>query len=316
MAKEYGHVPVMVARCLELLEPAAHDGAVFVDCTLGMGGHSEAILKEFPQVRLYGIDRDEQALQIAGERLSPFGDRFTPIHTTYDRIGDVADQAGGKVDGILMDLGVSSFQLDQDDRGFAYSRDTYLDMRMDTSQGKAAATLLQEASKQELTRILRVYGEEKFAAKIAGAIVKKRESEPIERSGQLVALVRASIPAPARRKGGNPAKRTFQALRVAVNNELSILEDAIPAALNSLNVGGRLVVEAYQSLEDRIVKAAFKEASTSQAPPDLPVVPPELAPNFNLVFSGAQKADEEEQKTNPRSAPVRLRAIERISEGR
>lgn len=316
LMKNYGHVPVMVERCLELLAPGVADGSIIIDCTVGMGGHSEAILRRFPSVHLLGIDRDSEALEIAKERLRPFGDRFEPFHTTCDQVGEVADSVGGKVAGILMDLGVSSYQLDQDERGFAYSRDTYLDMRMDTSKGISAADLLRTASQGELARILHVYGEEKFAGKIARALVRKRETEPLTRSGQLAQLVRECIPAPARRKGGNPAKRTFQALRVAVNNELTILEDALPAALESLRVGARLVVESYQSLEDRIVKQAFKDASTSGAPPDLPVVPEELLPNFKLVFTGAQKADATEQSSNPRSAPVRLRAIERVSEGR
>ncbi len=213
-----------------------------------------------------------------------------------------------------MDLGVSSLQLDEADRGFAYSKDAPLDMRMDATNGQSAADLLATASEGELIRILRTYGEEKFAPRIARLIIRRRDDAPITRTGELVDIIREAIPAPARRTGGNPAKRTFQALRVAVNDELTILERALPRALSSLRVGGRLVVESYQSLEDRIVKDVLRRGSTSAAPPGLPIIPDEMAPSLRLLTKGANKADQAEQDHNPRSASVRLRGAELIRE--
>ena len=287
------HVPVLLAECLDMLAPAIEGpGAVLVDGTLGMGGHTEGALDRFPELTVIGIDRDPQAIALASERLERFGDRFRAVHTTYDRIDEaVAEQcgSGARIDGVLMDLGVSSLQLDEAERGFAYSKDAPLDMRMDATSGPSAADLLATASEGELIRILRTYGEEKFAPRMA-------------------------IPAPARRTGGNPAKRTFQALRVAVNDELTILERALPRALASLRVGGRLVVESYQSLEDRIVKDVLRRGSTSSAPPGLPIIPDDMAPSLRLLTKGANKADQAEQDHNPRSASVRLRGAELISE--
>ncbi len=226
---------------------------------------------------------------------------------------EVAAQApSGMVDGILMDLGVSSLQLDQEDRGFSYSHDAPLDMRMNPQTGISAAQLLASASKEEITRILRVYGEEKFASKIAGRIVATRESEPLTRTSQLAQIVRDCIPAPARRTGGNPAKRTFQALRIAVNDELTILEAALPAALAHLRVGGRIVIESYQSLEDRLVKDIFRRGATDQAPAGVPMIPEELQARLRLLTRGAQLADDTEKSHNPRSASVRLRGAQMI----
>ena len=242
------HVPVLLAECLDMLAPAIEGpGAVLVDGTLGMGGHTEGALDRFPELTVIGIDRDPQAIALASERLERFGDRFRAVHTTYDRIDEaVAEQCGpgARIDGVLMDLGVSSLQLDEAERGFAYSKDAPLDMRMDATSGPSAADLLATASEGELIRILRTYGEEKFAPRIARLIIRRRDDAPITRTGELVDIIRAAIPAPARRTGGNPAKRTFQALRVAVNDELTILERALPRALASLRVGGRLVVES------------------------------------------------------------------------
>src|SRR5699024_7357261 len=252
--------------------------------TLGMGGHSELLLRTFPDVRVLGIDRDPQALALATTRLAPFGRRFTPVHAVYDEVSDVvAKHADGQVQGILFDLGVSSLQLDEPERGFAYRHDAPLDMRMDQSTGATAADLLADAPEAELWRILSWYGEEKFAGRIARAIVRTRDTAPITRSGELVDLVREAIPAAARRTGGNPAKRTFQALRIAVNAELDVLERAIPAAIDAIGVGGRIVVLAYHSLEDRLVKRAFTAGATSSAPPDLPVELPEHAPYLRLL---------------------------------
>ncbi|WP_127571020.1 16S rRNA (cytosine(1402)-N(4))-methyltransferase RsmH [Georgenia faecalis] len=308
------HVPVLADRCLELLAPAlAEPGAVLVDATLGMGGHSELVLRRFPQARVIGIDRDPQALALAGERLAPFGERFTPVRAVYDAIDEiVAEHAGGSVQGILMDLGVSSLQLDEAERGFAYAHDAPLDMRMDPTEGVSAAELLATAPEAELRRILHVYGEERFAGRIATAIVRRRAQAPLTRTGELVDIVRTSIPAAARRTGGNPAKRTFQALRIAVNDELGALEAALPRGVESLAVGGRIVVLAYHSLEDRAVKTVLARGATSSTPHDLPVELPSHAPYLRLLTRGAEEADEEERARNPRATSVRLRAAERL----
>ncbi|WP_396657860.1 16S rRNA (cytosine(1402)-N(4))-methyltransferase RsmH [Microbacterium sp.] len=309
------HTPVLLDRCVELLGPAlTRDGAVLVDATLGMGGHAEAFLQRFPRVRLIGLDRDTEALRIAGERLAPFGDRVALVHTVYDGIGDALTSVGvSAVDGILFDLGVSSLQLDAAERGFAYSKDAPLDMRMDQTAGRTAAELIATASEGELRRIFEHYGEEKLAARYARAIVRARAEAPIERSGRLVEIITAATPAAAQR-AGHPAKRVFQALRIAVNEELAVLERAIPAALDALDVGGRIVVLAYQSLEDRLVKRLFARASASTAPAGLPVELPEHAPRFRLLVKGAELAGDAERARNPRATPVRLRAAERLRE--
>lgn len=312
------HVPVLLRECLDMLAPAIErPGGVLVDGTLGMGGHTEGALERFEGLTVIGIDRDPQAIELASARLQRFGTRFRAVHTAYDNIDTAVEGqlgAGARVDGILMDLGVSSLQLDEADRGFAYSKDAPLDMRMDATNGQSAADLLATASEGELIRILRTYGEEKFAPRIARLIIRRRDDAPITRTGELVDIIREAIPAPARRTGGNPAKRTFQALRVAVNDELTILERALPRALSSLRVGGRLVVESYQSLEDRIVKDVLRRGSTSAAPPGLPIIPDEMAPSLRLLTKGANKADQAEQDHNPRSASVRLRGAELIRE--
>uniref|UniRef100_UPI002027FCB6 16S rRNA (cytosine(1402)-N(4))-methyltransferase RsmH n=1 Tax=Actinotalea sp. C106 TaxID=2908644 RepID=UPI002027FCB6 len=307
------HVPVLLERCLELLAPAISEpGAVVVDATLGMGGHSEAMLRRFPELRVIGIDRDQQALTLAGARLRPFADRFTGVHAVYDAVLDVvAEEVDGPVQGILMDLGVSSLQLDETERGFAYSHDAPLDMRMDPSTGPTAAEVLNTYAEADLVRILREYGEERFAARIARTVVTQRAGRPLERTGELVQIVRTAIPAAARTTGGNPAKRTFQALRIEVNGELASLERALPAALAGLAVGGRLVVMAYQSLEDRLVKRALARGAESSAPLGLPVEPETHRPYLRLLTRGAELASPAEQEANPRSASVRLRAAER-----
>ena len=307
------HTPVMVRECMDLLAPAfSGSDPVMIDCTLGMGGHTEAFLTEFPALRVIGIDRDSEAIALATERLSPFGSRFRAVQTTYDHVDDVVADHGNPVQGILMDLGVSSLQLDETERGFSYSHDAPLDMRMDTTSGQSAAELLATASAAEISRILFTYGEERFAKRIAGRIVMQRETAPITRTSQLAELVKESIPAPARRTGGNPAKRTFQALRIAVNDELTVLEDAVPRALNGLAVGGRIVVESYQSLEDRIVKRAFAAGAASSTPEGLPLELPGHEPYLTLLTRGALKADAEEIERNPRSASVRLRAAQKV----
>lgn len=308
------HTPVLLQRCLDLLGPALSEpGAVMIDATLGMGGHTEGVLDAIGTARVIGIDRDPQALELASARLARFGDRFTPVHAVYDEIPDVLDELGlPGVNGVLMDLGVSSLQLDEAERGFAYAQDAPLDMRMDPTRGRTAADVLAEYDEADLIRILREYGEERFAGRIARRIVQTRESTPIQRSGELVDLIRASIPAAARQKGGNPAKRTFQALRIEVNDELAVLARAVPAAVESLVIGGRIVVEAYQSLEDRLVKRTLAAGATTSAPPGLPVIPEDHAPYLRLLTRGAEEADEAELARNPRSQSVRLRAAERL----
>ena len=310
------HVSVMRDECIELLSPAisSHVNPVVIDATLGLGGHTEALLNKFPQLVVIGIDRDTQAIEIATERLSRFGERFISHHSIFDRISDVAKEHGySHVQGILFDLGVSSLQLDQSDRGFSYAHDASLDMRMDKSQGKSAADIVNTYAPGDLVRILRTYGEEKFATRIVESIVKEREKAPLNSTSQLATLVKNAIPAATRRTGGNPAKRTFQALRIETNDELGAITRAIPQALDLLDVRARLVVMSFQSLEDRIVKNFFQEATTSGTPQGLPVEIAELAAKFALVFNGSQSPSDEEVEENSRAASVRLRAIERVA---
>ena len=308
------HEPVMLARTLELLGPAlTGDSAVLVDCTLGLGGHSEAFLKEFENLTIIGIDRDQSALALAAQRLEAFGQRVRFFHGTYDQITQALEDNGfAEVSAVLMDLGVSSMQIDNADRGFAYSFDAPLDMRMDVSSGLTAAELIASASEAELTRIFREYGEERFAAKIAQELVLERVKTPIVSSKQLASIISGIVPFIPGKSSGHPAKRVFQALRIAVNEELEILESAVPAAIQALALGGRLLVLSYHSLEDRIVKQAIVSASTSSAPVELPFELPEHAPVLKLVVKGAEKASLEEIASNPRSASVRLRAAEKI----
>ncbi len=308
------HVPVLLDRVVALLTPALdHEGAVLVDATLGLGGHTEAVLTSCALARVIGIDRDEAALALAGERLAPFGDRFTGVHARYDELPDVLEEQHlDAVDAVLFDLGVSSLQLDVTERGFAYREDAPLDMRMDPSTGPTAADVLNTYPEAELARILQQYGEERFARRIAGAVVREREREPFTMSARLVELLYATIPAPARRTGGHPAKRTFQALRMEVNDELAVLRRALPAAVDAIRVGGRVVVESYHSLEDRLVKQTFAAATRSDVPLDLPFVPEGHEPALRLVTRGAERAGPDEIDQNPRAASVRLRAIERV----
>ncbi|MHA6749853.1 16S rRNA (cytosine(1402)-N(4))-methyltransferase RsmH [Dermacoccus nishinomiyaensis] len=304
------HVPVMLTEILDALAPSlARSGALYVDATLGMGGHTEAVLERFGEARAIGIDRDTEALRLAGERLARFGDRFEGVHAVNTEVADVLPRPA---DAMLFDLGVSSLQLDELDRGFSYRADAPLDMRMDqTSDGPTAADVLNTASQDELERILKTYGEERFARKIAHAVVKEREKQPWTTSGRLVEMLRSVIPLASQRQSGHPAKRTFQALRIEVNDELRGWEQAVTSALDSLAVGGRLAVLSFHSLEDRITKRAFATASASTAPPGLPVELPEHRPEFALVTRGAAVPSEDELARNPRSASVRLRVIER-----
>jgi 16S rRNA (cytosine1402-N4)-methyltransferase len=305
----------MRERVLALLAPAIQEpDAVLVDATLGLGGHAELALERFPDLRLIGIDRDAVALDLSRARLAPFGARVTLVHAVYDELPSVLSTLGlGTVEGILFDLGVSSMQLDEADRGFAYSVDAPLDMRMDQGSGLTAADVLNTYDTAALIRILRDFGEERFAPRIAARIVRERKIAPFTNSARLVEIVRDSIPAATRRTGGNPAKRTFQALRIEVNAELAVLERAMPAALDSLAIGGRIVVMAYQSLEDRIVKHALAEGSRVRAPHGLPIIPDSMQPWLRLLTRGAEKPTDEELAENPRSASVRVRAAERLA---
>lgn len=310
------HVSVMLDRCVALLSPAIQrsENPVVVDATLGLGGHAEALLKKFPQLVVIGIDRDRDALTLASSRLAQFGSRFKAFHAVYDEILEVIEKSGfTKVNGILFDLGISSMQVDEIERGFSYSQDAPLDMRMDRSQGRTAADIINNCSRDELIAILRNYGEEKFAPRIVDAIIRERTTMPFNSTAHLAALVKENIPAATRRTGGNPAKRTFQALRIAVNDELGALTRALPASLAALIVGGRLVVMSFQSLEDRIVKEFFVKATISGTPRELPVELPELAAKFALVVKSSETATEVEINDNPRSQSVRLRAIERVA---
>lgn len=307
------HVPVQLERCLELLAPAlARPGAVHLDATVGLGGHAEAVLAAHPQVTVVGLDRDEAALAAAAKRLARFADRVHLVHAVYDELPAVLAGLGlTSLDGALFDLGVSSLQLDEVTRGFSYARDAPLDMRMDRSRGITASEVVNAYSVADLSRVIRVYGEERFAGRIATAIVRERAKTPITSSARLVELIRDAIPAPARRTGGNPAKRTFQALRIEVNGELATLERALPAALDALSSGGRMAVLAYHSLEDRLVKRAFAARTKSSAPVDLPVEPAGTEPSFRLLTRGAETPSEAETAVNPRAASARLRAVER-----
>jgi len=310
------HIPVALERCIALLAPAIErcETPIIIDATLGLGGHSKVLLERYPQLRIIGFDRDLSAIALAKENLKDFIGRVTIVHAIYDEITNVLEELEiPGVDGVLFDLGVSSMQLDVAERGFAYSQDAPLDMRMDQSRGISAYDVLHTYQRGELIRILRQYGEEKFAKSIADNIIKARENNALSTTKELAEIVKASIPAPARRTGGNPAKRTFQALRIEVNQELDVLERAIPAALDSLNVGGRIVVMAYQSLEDKIVKKVFSSATESLTPRGLPVELPDSAAKFAFVIRGSESATEVEIEANPRAQSMRLRAIERLA---
>ena len=310
---EPAHTPVLLDRCVGLLAPALLSAAdVVVDCTLGMGGHAEALLARTP-ARLVGLDRDPEALRRSTARLAPFGERVTLVHAVYDALPQVlADLGLATAQGILFDLGVSSLQLDEADRGFSYAQDAPLDMRMDPTTGLSAADVVNSYDGKRLAKVLKEYGDERFASRIADAIVRERAKAPLTSSARLAELVRDAIPAATRRTGGHPAKRTFQALRIEVNDELGVLRRAVPAALDALAVGGRIVVMSYQSLEDKIVKAALVARSTSDVPVDMPFVPAGHQPELRLLVRGSEQASEAEIAANPRAQSVRLRAAEKV----
>jgi 16S rRNA (cytosine1402-N4)-methyltransferase len=311
------HVPVLAGRVTALLSPAlAADGAVLVDATLGRAGHARALLEACPGLFLVGIDADVAAIEAAGELLAPYAARVTLVHARYDEIPAILSALGpagpARVMGLLFDLGVSSPQLDDPARGFAYAQDAPLDMRMDQTAERTAADVVNGYPPAELARILHEYGEERFARRIAEAVVRERARAPITSTQRLSTIVKDAIPAATRRTGGNPAKRTFQALRIEVNDELGTLRRALPAALDVLAVGGRVVVLAYHSLEDRIVKRELVRRAADQTPPGLPVPADAAAPQFRLLTRGAERPDSEEVTGNPRAASARLRAAERI----
>jgi 16S rRNA (cytosine1402-N4)-methyltransferase len=311
-----GHRPVLTDRVLALLGPALdRPGAVVLDGTLGRAGHALALLREHPGVSLIGVDTDPAAIEASRARLAAYATRVTLVHAVYDQIPAILARLGlPSVQGVLLDLGVSSPQLDDRDRGFAYSYDAPLDMRMDTGGPLTAADVVNTYSAADLARVLRDYGEERFARRIADAVVRARAAAPLHSTLQLTEIIRDSIPAPARRRGGNPAKRTFQALRIEVNGELDALARALPAALDALAVGGRIAVLAYHSLEDRLVKKALTDRSADTTPPGLPVPLPSAQPEFRLLTRGAEKPSAAETEANPRAASARLRAAERIRE--
>jgi 16S rRNA (cytosine1402-N4)-methyltransferase len=314
------HVPVLRDRVLELLAPALQEpGAVMVDATVGMGGHSESVLENCPLARVVGVDRDQEALSLARERLARFGGRFTAVHAVYDELPQIlADLGLSSVSAVLLDLGVSSLQLDEEERGFAYRHDAPLDMRMDQTSGQpTAADVLNTYDQADLERILREYGEERFAKRVASAVVRERARQPFTTSARLVELLRSVIPAASQKSGGHPGKRTFQALRIEVNAELEALEAALPAAVDALAVGGRIAVLSYHSLEDRITKQVLAAGARGGTPAGLPVELPELAAYLRLLTRGAEEPGAAEIGVNPRAASARLRAAERtrVSKG-
>ncbi len=310
------HIPVALDRCIALLSPAIESSTnpVVVDATLGMGGHSRALLLKYPQLKIIALDRDLSAIKVATKNLSDVSERVIIVHAVYDELALVLAKLGiSEVDGILFDLGVSSMQLDQADRGFAYSQDAPLDMRMDQSSGPTALDILSTYTYGELVRVIRNYGEEKFATKIADNVIKAREAGTLRTTKDLAEIVKSSIPAPARRTGGNPAKRTFQALRIEVNQELAVLERALPQAIKAIRIGGRLVVMSYQSLEDKIVKKALSEVVASNSPLGLPFDLPNSAASYKLVINGSEGATVAEIEINARAQSMRLRALERVA---
>jgi 16S rRNA (cytosine1402-N4)-methyltransferase len=324
----YGHVPVMASRVTALLVPALAAPAsggrppVCVDATFGRAGHARALLAACPGMTLIGIDADEAAIEHGRALAAEYPGRVTLAHARYDQIASVVADAGHRrIQAVLFDLGVSSPQLDDSSRGFSYSQDAPLDMRMDQTAGMTAAEIVNTYTVAELARVLTEYGEERFARRIAETIARERDREPVTTTLRLSGIVKDAIPAPARRTGGNPAKRTFQALRIEVNDELGALRRALPDALGLLAPGGRFAALAYHSLEDRLVKRALTARTVDPTPPGVPVrAADQLAgtgpagPEFRLLTRGAERPDSQEVTGNPRAASARLRAAMRIRE--
>jgi 16S rRNA (cytosine1402-N4)-methyltransferase len=308
---EFRHAPVLLAECIAGLQ--IRPEGVYVDGTLGGGGHSYEIAKRLTTGRLIGIDRDENALAAAGERLRPFGDRVTLVKSNFDRIGEILDEQGVELaDGMLFDLGVSSPQLDDARRGFSYMADAPLDMRMDRSGGLTARELVNTWPEEELKRILYTYGEERYAPRIAAAIVRRRQEREIEGTLELAELIRSAMPAAARREKQHPAKRSFQAIRIAVNDELGSVERMLAMAPDRLKKGGRLCVISFHSLEDRLVKQAIhKRVDGCTCPKSLPVCVCGFKQSLKTV-GGVVTAGEEELERNPRARSAKLRVAERV----
>lgn len=308
---EFKHIPVMLEPCMELLGLDRHPDGVFVDGTLGGGGHTQEILSR-TRGKVLGIDRDWEALRAAGERLARFGDRFVPLHGNYANIASLLHEAGyDSMDGMLMDLGVSSYQLDNPERGFSFHTDAPLDMRMDQTAPLTAEIVLNTYSEKELARIISLYGEEKWAVRIAKFIVAAR---PLHTTMDLVRVIDAAVPAAERRKVSHPARRTFQAIRIEVNSELSLLEPALRDAVSCLKPGGRLVVITFHSLEDRIVKQTFHNLQyPCTCPPKAPVCICGKKPQGFVVTRKPVLPTEEECEINPRSHSAKVRAFEKIS---
>ncbi len=310
---EFQHVPVLLREVLEILAPAP--GELFVDCTLGGGGHSRGILERTaPDGRLLGIDQDAQALEAARKNLRPFGDRVIFVHSNYSRLADILQcYAAGEVSGILFDLGVSSYQLDAPARGFSYLSDAPLDMRMDQSQPLDAWQVVNTYGEAELQRILREYGEERWAKRIAQGIVDSRRKKSIDTTGELVEVIKRAVPKGARMEGSHPAKRAFQAIRIEVNDELGVLKRTLTVAARSLRKGGRLGVISFHSLEDRIVKETFRYlASDCVCPPGLPVCQCGKVAEVRILTRKPLTAGEAELAANSRAKSAKLRAVERI----
>ncbi len=310
---EFHHVPVLLQETLDALD-IKPDG-IYVDCTLGGAGHSAEIAARLGQNGLLiGLDQDENALKAATERLAPFGDRVRTVKTNFEHIAPVIERLGvGPVDGVLMDIGVSSHQLDEGERGFSFHQDAPLDMRMDRDNPVSAATVVNEWSEAELARIMWEYGEERWSKRIAEFIGKARKNAPLRSTGELVDVIKAAIPAAARREGGHPARRTFQAIRIAVNDELGVLERGLEGALTVLKPGGRLAVITFHSLEDRIVKQTFARwANPCTCPPGLPVCACGKKPVAELALRKPVTASKDELEQNPRSRSAKLRAVARL----
>ena len=310
----FSHAPVMRDRIIELLAPAVAAAAdpVVIDATVGLGGHTEHLLATYPDLIVIGIDRDPDALELAGRRLAPFGDRFVPFRSVFDDIdGALATVGADAAAGIVFDLGVSSMQLDSDERGFAYSRTTHLDMRMDPAGQVTADDVVNDYTAKELARVFQQYGEERFARRIATLIVQRRQDARITTTTQLADICEAAVPMPARRKG-HPAKRVFQALRIEVNDELGALRAGLVNGVRALRPAGRIAVLAYHSLEDRIVKQTFASAAAPPVPHGMPVIPPEAQPFLTLITRGAEKPDDAEVSDNPRAGSARLRVAELV----
>ncbi len=311
---EFRHTPIMVEQVLSLLEPQR--GGVFVDGTLGGGGHAQAVLSLLPPgAKLYGVDRDAAAIAAATERLKPFGARFIPLRGNFFRMAELLREQGETgVDGILLDLGVSSHQLDTPERGFSYHDDAPLDMRMDASAPLSAYDVVNGYSVDDLCRIIRNYGEERYASRVARAIVRARETQgPITGTVRLAEIVKSAIPAANRREGPHPARRTFQALRIEVNGELEGLEAAIESAHNLLLSGGRMAVITFHSLEDRIIKQAFRRfENPCTCDPRAPICTCGLRPTVRILTKKPIEAGEVELNENPRARSAKLRAIEKL----